>query len=140
MLMHIGIHMRGDTLRRFEVASCKGIVVLVRSCGAPSFVFVALTSCQLLANTRSSRLCLYIWYVPSPLRGVYANIVCVSKASGSRCTTRCRKLQVFHRVSIFCDPESSVTRIEDLIEENDGCTYDVLRSCPRMRQLKHQGS
>ena len=42
------------------------------------------------------------------------------------------ELEVFRGVSIFRDPESSTT-----IEENDERACDVLRLCPRMRQVEH---
>ncbi|KAI9434792.1 hypothetical protein H4582DRAFT_743801 [Lactarius indigo] len=105
-------HMRGEALRRLEVASFESIAVLVRAV-------------RLFPRLRWLRLpAVDYWHEHSPVTPAPVHLWVEVLAA-------LPELEVFRGVSIFRDPESTT------IEENDERACDILSLCPRMRQVEH---
>ncbi|KAH9046341.1 hypothetical protein EDB83DRAFT_2404658 [Lactarius deliciosus] len=107
-------HVRGEALRRLEVASFESIAVLVRAV-------------RLFPRLRCLRMpAVDYWHehlpvTPAPVHlGEWVEVLAALP-----------ELEVFRGVSIFRDPESTT------IEENDERACDILSLCPRMRQVEH---
>lgn len=107
-------HMRGEALRRLEVASFESIAALVRAV-------------RLFPRLRWLRMpAVDYWHehlpvTPAPVHlGEWVEVLAALP-----------ELEVFRGVSIFRDPESTT------IEENDERACDILNLCPRMRQVEH---
>ncbi|KAI9452562.1 hypothetical protein BJY52DRAFT_1226064 [Lactarius psammicola] len=107
-------HMRGEVLRRLEVASFESIAVLVRA--------VRLFPCLRLLRLPA----VDYWHEHSPVTPAPVHL-----GEWVEVLAALPELEVFRGVSIFRNPESTT------IEENDERAYDILSLCPRMRQVEH---
>ncbi|KAH9169634.1 hypothetical protein EDB89DRAFT_2196357 [Lactarius sanguifluus] len=107
-------HMRGEALRRLEVASFESIAVLVRAV-------------RLIPRLRLLHIpAVDYWHEHSPVTPAPVHL-----GESVKVLAALPELEVFRGVSTFRDPESTT------IEENDERACDILSLCPRLQQVEH---
>ncbi|KAI9443875.1 hypothetical protein H4582DRAFT_1917397 [Lactarius indigo] len=109
--------MRGEALRRLEVASFESIALLVGAMRPfPRLRWLCMPTVD-------------YWHEDSPVTPTSVHL-----GEWVDVLVALPELEVFRGVSIFRDPESTT------IEENDERGCDILSLCPRMRQVEHWDS